>query len=111
LSLRGRIAKIHEMKRFGLLALSIALLMQPACFWRLWTKETPIEERTFDVYGEVKSITQEQLVIQTKRGEETFILTTSSIKGSDFGPGATVHVYYRKRGDVNEITMVVEKVG
>jgi hypothetical protein len=111
LSFKSRIAKILRMKRFGLLALMIVLLMQPACFWRLWTKEKPIEERTFDVYGQVKSITQEQLTIQTRRGEETFILTSSSVKGSDFGPGATVHVYYRIIGGENVITMVVEKVG
>jgi hypothetical protein len=110
--LESRIAKIHGMKRFGLLALLIALLMQPACFWRLWTKEKPLEERTFSVYGQVESITQEELVIQTKRGERrTFVFTSSSVKGSDFGPGVTVHVYYRILGDENVITMVVEKVG
>jgi len=94
-----------------LIAISLLLFTQAGCFWRLWTKEKPLEERTFDMYGIVKSINPEQLVIETrKKTEETFVLTDASIKGSDFGPGATVHVYYKIREGVKEVTMVVEKI-
>jgi hypothetical protein len=87
-------------------------MTQPACFWRLWTKEKPIEERTFDVYGTVQSITTDRLVIETrgKKTEETFLMTEASIKGSDFQPGALVHVYYKIKGDAKEVTMVVAKI-
>lgn len=98
--------------RLILFALSLALVTQTGCFWRLWTKEKPIEERTFDVYGTVKTITPEKVVIETndKKREETFVMTDASIKGSDFQPGANVHVYYKIKGDVKEVTMVVEKI-
>ncbi len=98
--------------RLILMALSLALVVQTGCFWRLWTKPKPIEERTFDVYGTVKSITTEHVVIETsdKKREETFVITDASIKGSEFQPGAQVHVYYKVKGDVKEVTMVVEKI-
>jgi len=98
--------------RLILIALTLALGVQTGCFWRLWTKPKPIEERTFDVYGTVKSITTERVVIETddKKREETFVITDASIKGSDFQPGAHVHVYYKIKGDVKEVTMVVEKI-
>lgn len=91
----------------GLLALC---LIEPACIWRLWTEGEPIELKIFDVYGNVQSITQEQLVIQTKKGEKTFVIVPSSIKGGDFQVGALVHVYYKKRESENVVTMVVEKI-
>ena len=88
--------------------LGLALLLQPACFWR---KGKPIEEKMFDVYGTVKSVSEEQLVLSTKKqGEVTFLFTPASIKGSDFEDGALVHAYYKKSGDSNHITMVVEKI-
>ncbi len=97
--------------RLILVALSLALVGQTGCFWRLWTKPKPIEERTFDVYGTVKSITTERVVIESdKKREEAFVLTDASIKGSDFQPGAYVHVYYKMKGDVKEVTMIVEKI-
>lgn len=98
--------------RLGVAALLIlGLLLQPACFWKLWSKEKSIEEKTFDVYGTVESIEPTRLVINTKKGQrEEFTLVDSSIKGSDFDPGSLVHVYYKVRNEVKEITMVVEKV-
>ncbi|RPJ64039.1 MAG: hypothetical protein EHM23_01075 [Acidobacteria bacterium] len=98
--------------RLILIALMLGLTVQTGCFWRLWTKPKPIEERTFDVYGTLKSITPERVVIETndKKRQETFALTDASIKGSDFQPGAQVHVYYKVKGDVKEVTMVVEKI-
>lgn len=99
------------MRMYRLLVLLLFLILQPACFWRLWTKEKPIELKTFDVYGTVQSVTQDRLVIKTKKGtEQTFVLATSSIKGADFKPGAYVHVYYKKQGGVEVVTMAVEKI-
>jgi len=85
----------------------LLLVLQWGCFWK---KDTPIEEKIFDVYGTVQSISLSELVIQGKKEEMTFRISPSSIKGSDFDPGAYVHVYYRLRDDVNEVTMVVEKI-
>jgi hypothetical protein len=98
--------------RVILVALTLALTVQTGCFWRLWTKPKPIEERTFDVYGTLKSISAERVVIETsdKKREESFVLTDASIKGSDFKPGAYVHIYYKIKGDVKEVTMIVEKI-
>ncbi|MGH9338823.1 MAG: hypothetical protein ACRD1R_04350 [Acidobacteriota bacterium] len=103
------------MRRLILVLALIASVLQPACIWRLWQDPPPLEERTFDVYGTVKSINPEQLVVGTDEGEQTFRMGPASIKGSDFGAGAYVHVYYKinTEGDeqVKEVTMVVEKIG
>ncbi len=92
------------------LLLLLLLLAQPGCFWKLWSKEKPLEERSFDVYGTVETISPQTLVIRTKKGPIEFQMVDSSIKGSDFGPGAYVHVYYRIREGQKQVTMVVEKV-
>ncbi len=87
----------------------LLLVLQWGCFWK---KDTPIEERIFDVYGTVQSVSLSELVIQVKKNEEiTFRISPSSIKGSAFETGAYVHVYYKLEGDVKEVTMVVEKIG
>lgn len=85
----------------------LLLVLQGGCFWK---NDTPIEEKIFDVYGSVQSISLSELVIQTKNEEITFRISPSSIKGSSFDQGAYVHVYYKLKGDVKEITMVVEKI-
>lgn len=86
----------------------VLILLLTSCFWR---KKKSIEEKTFDVYGTVETINQETLVLQLKKkGTVTFTLTNASIKGGDFGPGTYVHTYYKVRGDVKEVTMVVEKI-
>jgi outer membrane lipoprotein-sorting protein len=85
----------------------LLLVLQGGCFWK---NDTPIEERIFDVYGTVQSISLSELVIQDKNEEITFRIVPSSIKGSSFEPGAYVHVYYKSKGDVKEVTMVVEKI-
>ncbi len=85
----------------------LLLVLQWGCFWR---NDTPIEEKIFDVYGTVQSISLSELVIQGKKEEITFRIIPSSIKGSDFETGAYVHVYYKVKGDVQEVTMVVEKI-
>ena len=86
----------------------LLLVLQWGCFWK---NDTPIEEKIFDVYGTVQSVSLSELVIQSKNEEITFRISPSSIKGSDFEPGAYVHVYYKIRDDVKEVTMVVEKIG
>lgn len=96
--------------RSVILALMIVVVSQGGCIWKLWTEDTPLEERTFDVYGTVQTITANSLVIERNGQEEEFAMLDSSIRGSDFGPGAYVHVYYKIREDVKEVTMVVEKV-
>ena len=87
----------------------LLLVLQWGCFWK---NDTPIEEKIFDIYGTVQSVSLSELVIQGKKNEEiTFRISPSSIKGSDFEPGAYVHVYYKLKDDVKEVTMVVEKIG
>lgn len=98
------------MSRSSLIFLLTILVGQPGCIWKLWSNEKPIEERIFDVYGTVQSISEERLVLQTKKGKHVFMMVPSSIKGSDFRSDTYVHVYYRKDGDVNIVTMVVEKI-
>ncbi len=85
----------------------LMLVLQWGCFWK---KDTPIEEKIFDVYGTVQSISLSELVIQVKNEEITFQMNQSSIKGSDFEQGAYVHVYYKLKVEVKEVTMVVEKI-
>ena len=97
--------------RRSFIFLLLLLTCQPSCIWKLWSKEKPIEEQIFDIYGEVESITLDKLVIQSKGASQVFIMGPSSIKGSDFGAGAVVHVYYKVKGDEKEVTMVVQKIG
>ncbi len=86
----------------------LLLVKQWGCFWK---NDTPIEERIVDIYGTVQSVSLSELIIQVKNEEINFRISPSSIKGSDFEPGAYVHIYYKLRGDVKEVTMVVEKIG
>ena len=85
----------------------LLLVLQWGCFWK---NDTPIEDRIFDVYGTVQSVSLSELVIQGKNEEITFRVSPSSIQGGDFEQGAYVHVYYKLKGDVKEVTMVVEKI-
>jgi hypothetical protein len=85
----------------------LLLVLQWGCFWK---NDTPIEEKIFDVYGTVQSISLSELVIQGKEEAITFRISPSSIKGSALETGAYVHVYYKLRDDVKEVTMVVEKI-
>ena len=91
--------------------LTVLLLAQPACIWKLWSKGEPEEERIYDVYGTVESVTRDRLVIRNKKGPRHFVFRSTSIKGSDFDTGTYVHVYFKKKDGINEITMVVEKIG
>ena len=99
------------MTRSLLVALLVLFVSQSGCIWKLWTNDTPIEERIYDVYGTVQSISLDELIIQTDKEELTFRMRPSSIKGGDLEPGNYVHVYYQMGQAVKDVTMVVEKIG
>ncbi|UCF36309.1 MAG: hypothetical protein JSU96_16010 [Acidobacteriota bacterium] len=83
-------------------------LGQSAC---LFKKGKPPEEKVLDVYGTVEEVTTSRLVIQTRKGQQQdFALVDSSIRGGEFKSGDYVHVYYKVKGEVREVTMVVEKI-
>lgn len=97
---------------FLLMSLSTLLLSQTACISKLWKKDKDPTQKVYDVYGTVQSLDKERIVVQTRGGQEaTFILGPASIKGGEFGAGAYVHVYYKKQGEGDVVTMVVEKIG
>ena len=100
---------ICGMLRSVILVLILVTTSQAGCVWKLWQR-TPIEEKVFDVYATVQSITDVQLVVQTKKGQQSFVMGPASIKGGDFGSGTYVHVYYMLKGEIKEVTMVVEKL-
>ena len=90
----------------------LLITLQPSCIWKLWTDDTPIEEKIFDVYGTVESISIDDLVIQSDKNQQmTFRMAPSSVLGGDFEAGAYVHVYYKQKETIKEVTMVVEKIG
>ncbi len=101
-------------RRSALTLLALVLLAsQPSCFLKFWgkdDKEKTKKEKIYDVYGTVTEINREKLTITSKKGPMEFAMLDSSIKGGDFGPSATVHVFYRQRDSRLEVTMVVEKV-
>ncbi len=99
------------MRHLCLTLFAAALIAQPACIWKLWSKGPPIEERQFDVYGQVESISAKQLIVDTKQGRRTFLFGPASVKGSDtFDQGQVVHVLYKKLDEGDVITLVVKKV-
>jgi hypothetical protein len=53
----------------------------------------------YDFYGKVVSVDQTSLIVSTKHGIQTFVMDKNTVKGSDFEPGALVHVYYRRLGN------------
>lgn len=94
-----------------LIALVFLMTLQPACFLKFWGKDKAPEEVRYDVYGTVKEIDREKLVIESRNGQSLeFKMVESSIKGGDFGAGAYVHVYYTQREEGRVVTMVVEKI-
>ena len=97
----------------GLAILCLILItLQPSCIWKLWTNDTPLEERIYDVYGTIESISSDELVIQNSNNQQqTFQMVPSSVRGGDFKAGAYVHVYYKQKEAIKEVTMVVEKIG
>ncbi|HSR53694.1 MAG TPA: hypothetical protein VLV83_22945 [Acidobacteriota bacterium] len=97
--------------RSVLIAMLFLLTLQPACFLKFWGKEKAPEEIEYDVYGTVKEVDREKLVIESRNGQSLeFKMMESSIKGGDFGSGAYVHVYYTQREEGRVVTMVVEKI-
>ena len=97
--------------RLGIVCI-LLITLQTSCIWKLWTDDTPIEEKIFDVYGTIESISLEELVIQSNKNQRlTFRMVSSSVRGGDFKAGAYVHVYYHQKEGIKEVTMVVEKIG
>ena len=93
------------------LLIAAALIVQPACIWKLWSKGPPPEERKYDIYGTVESISSDQLIVDTKEGRLTFLLGPASVKGSDtYDQGQVVHVMYKRIDGGNVVTLVVKKV-
>ncbi|MEE8349446.1 MAG: hypothetical protein V3R94_07740 [Acidobacteriota bacterium] len=94
------------------IACILAITLQTSCIWKLWTNDTPFEERIFDVYGTVESISLDDLVIQSNKNQQLmFRMAPSSVRGGDFEAGDYVHVYYKQKETIKEVTMVVEKIG
>ena len=55
----------------GLAILCLILItLQPSCIWKLWTNDTPLEERIYDVYGTIESISSDELVIQSSNNQQ-----------------------------------------
>jgi len=98
------------MRRSCIFVLLLLLSCQTSCIWKLWSEGPPIEDQIFDIYGEVESVTINKLVIQGKGASQEFVMVASSIKGSDFVTGDLVHVFYKFKGDVKEVTMAVKKI-
>jgi outer membrane lipoprotein-sorting protein len=100
------------MKSRLVLACILLISLQSSCIWKLWTDDTPIAEKIFDVYGTIESISLDELVIQSNENQRlTFRMVDSSVRGGDFKAGAYVHVYYHQKEAIKEVTMVVEKIG
>lgn len=99
------------MRRWPVFLILIALLLPSACISKLWKKEKDPTQKVYDVYGTVKVLSKDEIIVQTKGGTTAnFIMGPASIKGGDFGEGAYVHVYYRKLEEGEVVTMVVEKI-
>jgi hypothetical protein len=69
------------------------------------------KEKVYNFYGTLKSMDSRSLVVDSKWGTESFVMTDSSIKGApDYDPGTLLHVYYQEQDIGNVVTMVVRKV-
>jgi outer membrane receptor for ferrienterochelin and colicin len=69
------------------------------------------KEKIYDFYGTLKSLDSRSLVVESKWGTETFVMTDSSIKGApDYDPGTLLHIYYKEEERGNVVTMVVRKI-
>ena len=108
----NRLESFSTMRRWPALLLFVALVSPSACISKLWKKEKDPTQKVFEVYGTVRELSKDEIVIQTKNGNAaSFIMGPASIKGGDFGEGAYVHVYYKKLEEGEVVTMVVEKIG
>jgi len=96
---------------FLILLMATALIVQPACIWKRWSKGPPSEERQYDIYGTVESISSDLLIVDTKEGRHKFMFGPASVKGSTtYEQGQIVHVLYKKLDGENIVTLVVKKV-
>ncbi len=99
------------MRRYLFLFVALILLAQPACFLKFWGKGPPPGEVKHDIYGTLQDISAEKIVVETKKGVQTFIMGPASIKGGDLRQGDYVHVFYKNKEEGAVVTMVVEKIG
>ena len=54
----------------------------------------------------------ERLDLKSKWVQKSFLLSPATITGAPhYEPGTTVHVYYKRSGEQNIVTMVVRKIG
>jgi hypothetical protein len=91
-----------------LLLLCLVALSGPGCIWKLWSKEAPPEDQEFDLYGNVVSVNAQEIVVESRGGNRTFLLDQASVKGGDFQPGARVHVFYKLKEAGETVVLVVE---
>ena len=69
------------------------------------------KEKVYNFYGTLKSMDSRSLVVDSKWGTESFVMTDSSIKGApDYDPGTLLHVYYVEQDIGSVVTMVVRKL-
>ena len=69
-------------------------------------------DKVYDFYGTVESMNSERLDLKSKWGQKSFLLSPATITGAPhYEPGTTVHVYYKRSGEQNIVTMVVRKIG
>jgi len=96
------------MRRSLILLLCVLAFSSPACIWKLWSNGPPPEEREYDIYGTVESVSAQQIVIQTKGGSRSFLLDQASVKGGDFQLGARIHVFYKLKEAGETVVLAVE---
>jgi len=69
------------------------------------------KEKVFDFLGTVKSMTSNELIVETKWGVRKLQIDDATITGApSYEPGTPVHVYYLQRGENLIVTMVVRKI-
>jgi len=73
-------------------------------------KSDPSPGKVYNFYGKVESVTADTLTVSNKDGSREFVIDSYTIKGSEFEPGASVHVYYREEPQLYIVTMVFKKI-
>ena len=82
-------------------------LFQACLFRRKKKTEAP---KIYSTLGTIQQVSANSIAVQGQKGIETFAMTASTVRGSDFRPGMYVHVYYTRQSTESVATMVVEKV-
>lgn len=101
------------MNRRRFLAFALALpLLCGACLFRHHksAEKQPQGPKLYNVVGTVKRVSATSLTIENREGMQTFVITASTVRGSDFKPDMTVHVYFYREQNQDIAKMVVERV-